>query len=114
MAVVEKIFRKVFNYLPDHFNEIEVNFHGYKDEICIDYLNDTQCLIVSEDGEIFNENDEFVGYISDLYYFTNFVEYNQCPDCYDNGYTRSEVYGFDTIESEEIEKCSCINRPFNF
>jgi hypothetical protein len=114
MAVVEKVFKKVFGFLPDHFNEIEVEFSGYKDEICISYFKDVQCLLVTEDGEIFNENDEFVGFISDLYNFTNFVEYNKCSDCYDNGYTRSEVYGFDTIESEEIEKCNCENRPFNF
>lgn len=114
MAITEKIFRKVFKYLPDHFNEIEVEFSGYKDEICLSYFKDVQCLLVSEDGEIFDENDEFVGFISDLYNFTNFVEYNKCDECSDTGYTRSEVYGFDTIESEEIEKCSCEQRPFNF
>lgn len=109
----EKIFKKVFLYLPDHFDEREVEFSGCFDELCVNYHHDQQCLLVTSDGEVLNENDEFLCYISDFEYFPNFVEYNKCSECNDNGYTRSEVYGSDCIECEEIEPCEC-DKPFKY
>ena len=110
----EKLFKKVFLFLPDNFDDREVEFSGSKDELCLTYHNDKQCLLVTEDGEVLNENDEFVCYISDFEYFDNFVKFNECSDCSDKGYTLSEVYGHDTIEGYEKEKCNCDVKPFKY
>lgn len=119
MAKVDSLFKKVFGYLPEHFNPKEITFSGNDNSglLKISYEENSEELLVTENNELLNENDEFVIYFSDLYIFPTFEEFNTCPSCNGEGYTE-EFIGCSRPASDccggctaKVE-CDCEDKPF--
>ena len=110
----KEIFRRVFNKNTNDFQEEDVFFSGSLgwNEVVFKHDNEQISILLSDEGELYDENDCFICFLSDLTQFTNFNEYNVCQDCNDTGEVRETIYDNDAPLECLRYQCTCENKPF--
>ena len=123
MTAQEKIFKKIFGVEAPKILNFNLDFTLLDSEtIGIVYEDLYRNLIFNDETfDLYDEDGEIIGNVKDFEIFESFKEFNECPDCYGEGYYEDDISGQCTKYIGDCcggctasVKCECENKPFNF